>query len=116
MRTTEGPSVLSRILHAAFLLVVWWLLTGATPASAQITFNVLQLLQILATDSAGRPVIAGSTFFVSKGGGLSPADTSQGEIVESTNGVPINVESGGLLERRRVIWEAGGNTVAAPIP
>jgi hypothetical protein len=44
------------------------------------------------------------------------ANSNFATIVESVNGVPINVESAIYWNSGGVIWEAGGNTVATPIP
>jgi hypothetical protein len=44
------------------------------------------------------------------------ANSNFATIVESTNGVTINVESAIYWNAGGVIWEAGGNTVATPIP
>jgi hypothetical protein len=44
------------------------------------------------------------------------ADSNFATIVESTNGVAINVESAIYWNVGGVIWEAGGNTVATPLP
>jgi hypothetical protein len=44
------------------------------------------------------------------------ADSNFATIVESTNGVAINVESALYWNVDGVIWEAGGNTVATLIP
>lgn len=46
--------------------------------------------------------------------GLAGANFST--IVESTNNVPINVESAIYWNSGGVIWEAGGNVAATPIP
>jgi hypothetical protein len=44
------------------------------------------------------------------------ADSNFATIVESTNGVRINVESAIYWNAGGVVWEAGGNAVATPIP
>ena len=44
------------------------------------------------------------------------ANSNFATIVESTNGVRINVESAIYWNVGGVIWEAGGNTVATPLP
>jgi hypothetical protein len=44
------------------------------------------------------------------------ANSNFATIVESTNGVPINVESAIYWNTGGVVWESGGNTVATPIP
>ena len=44
------------------------------------------------------------------------ANSNFSTIVESINGVPINVESAIYWNANGVIWEGGGNTVATPIP
>jgi hypothetical protein len=44
------------------------------------------------------------------------ADSNFATIVESINRVPINVESAIYWNSGGVIWDAGGNTVATPIP
>jgi hypothetical protein len=44
------------------------------------------------------------------------ANSNFATIVESTNGVTINVESAIYWNAGGVIWEAGGNTVATPVP
>jgi hypothetical protein len=44
------------------------------------------------------------------------ANSNFATIVESINGVNINVESAIYWNSGGVIWEAGGNTVATPIP
>jgi hypothetical protein len=44
------------------------------------------------------------------------ANSNFATIVESINGVPINVESAIYWNAGGVVWEAGGNTVATPIP
>jgi hypothetical protein len=44
------------------------------------------------------------------------ANSNFATIVESINGVTINVESAIYWNSGGVVWEAGGNTVATPIP
>jgi hypothetical protein len=44
------------------------------------------------------------------------ANSNFATIVESTNGVRINVESAIYWNTGGVVWEAGGNTAATPIP
>jgi hypothetical protein len=44
------------------------------------------------------------------------ANSNFSTIVESTNGIAINVESSIYWSVGGVVWEAGGNTVATPIP
>jgi hypothetical protein len=44
------------------------------------------------------------------------ANSNFATIVESTNGVAINVESAIYWNVGGVVWEAGGNTVATPLP
>jgi hypothetical protein len=40
MRPIDRPSFVPRLLRAAILLVIWWLLVGAAPALAQVTVKL----------------------------------------------------------------------------
>jgi hypothetical protein len=76
MRTTERPSFALQILRAAILFVIWWLLAGAAPAFAEITFVVFHP----AEGANGEPVEI-SLFVVSPTEVLSVVATAGGRSV-----------------------------------
>jgi hypothetical protein len=59
---------------------------------------------------------AGARLNIPASGLTELANSNFATIVESINGVPINVESAIYWNSGGVVWEAGGNTVATPIP
>jgi hypothetical protein len=79
-------------------LKVTFIREDGTPVEKTFSAKAGERLNIHAS---AEPELAGSNFAT---------------IVESTNGVPINVESAIYWNSGGVIWESGGNTVATPIP
>jgi hypothetical protein len=86
--------------------------TTADPADLKVTFLREDGTAVEKTYTAE----AGARLNIAASGLTELVNSNFATIVESLNGVPINVESAIYWNSGGVIWEAGGNTVATPIP